>query len=128
MYHPVAPAIGQWYQDKEGHELFKVVAKSVSDDAIQIQYFSGDIAELDFDTWFELSVHSMPAPEDSSGPFELSKEELGYESENRISGGWTDPLAYLEPYKNDEPYDQYNKYDQYFDNFQVYHRFEKNNS
>jgi len=136
MRHPVIPTIDQWYKDRDGDELFKVVAKSLSNDYIEIQYFSGSIEELDFDTWFSLHLDTMPDPEDSSGPFELSQEDLGYDSEAKPHYPYFHPLAQLELYRSSESYDTdsfnkndtYDQYESYFENYQLYNRFQKNDS
>lgn len=129
MYHPIAPSVQRWYQDADKDEIFKVVAQNIDEDFIEIQYFSGEIAELDLETWFSLHLKTIPTPEDSSGPFELSQEELGYDSEGHSSQNRADLLSYLEPYQNYDVYDQYyryDKYDKYWDNFDRTHFFEDN--
>lgn len=66
------PVIGLWYLDIEHTEQFEIVAEE--EDSIEIQYFSGEIEELDMATWFSMRVVSIAAPKDWSGPFEVDKD------------------------------------------------------
>lgn len=126
MSRPIVPRIRKWYQDIDRNEIFRVVAHSSVNDYIQIQYFSGEISELDLDSWFSLHLEMIPPPEDSSGPFELSQEELGYSSEPKPPRYGSSPLSDLEAYdsySSDDNYDISEKYDKYFDKK---HFFENN--
>ncbi len=78
----VEPVIGQWYQDAE-QRRFEVVAQD--DDSIEIQYFDGDVAELDAETWNLLGVTPVAAPGDATGPYdELDMGELGFETDTGL--------------------------------------------
>lgn len=76
MRHCTVPYVGHWYQDREYHSAFNVVALDDSGQNVEIQYFSGEIEEVDIDSWYERSLESIAPPEDWSGPFELSAEDL----------------------------------------------------
>lgn len=69
------PDIGHWYQDGFKTSIFEVVALDIKG-GVEIQYFDGEIEELDLDSWYELELVEIPAPEDWSGPFEMVKEDL----------------------------------------------------
>lgn len=67
--------IGGWYQSPEG-ERFRVVADD--DDTIEIQYFNGDVEELEKDSWWELGLKTISTPDDWSGPFDdLVDDDFG---------------------------------------------------
>ena len=69
--------VGQWYQTNSG-ERFEVVAIDEEEATIEIQYFNGDVEELDLDAWAAISLQAIPAPEDWSGPFDdLERDDLG---------------------------------------------------
>ncbi|HRZ24959.1 MAG TPA: hypothetical protein P5284_04315 [Candidatus Contendobacter sp.] len=80
----VDPIIGNWYRNQETGNDFEVVALDEDAQTIEIQYFDGEVEELDLDAWYELAIESIEAPEDWSGPFdELESDDLGYdENEN----------------------------------------------
>jgi hypothetical protein len=76
----VDPIIGNWYRDQETGNDFEVVAIDEDAQTIEIQYFDGEVEELDLDAWYELPIEAIEAPEDWSGPFdELESDDLGYE-------------------------------------------------
>lgn len=74
----LSPVVGNWYKDNEDR-VFEVVSFDEEDRYIEIQYFEGEIDEMDLDGWESLSVESVAAPEDWSGPFDdLERDDLGY--------------------------------------------------
>lgn len=97
MRHHEHPDIGYWFKDQEYNNIFEVVASDELDDYVEIQYFAGEIEEIDLETWYELDLKPIPAPEDSSGPFELSREDLGYSDETIHPEDWSGPLTDIEP-------------------------------
>ncbi|CDH44919.1 MAG: hypothetical protein IPL59_19385 [Candidatus Competibacteraceae bacterium] len=78
----VDPIIGNWYRNQETGNDFEVVALDEDAQTIEIQYFDGELEDLDLDAWYELPIESIEAPEDWSGPFdEMESDDLGYEKE-----------------------------------------------
>jgi len=70
------PVVGLWYWDIDHAERFEIVATDPASGNIDIQYFSGEIDEVDEETWFAMRVVSIAAPQDWSGPFEINKDEF----------------------------------------------------
>lgn len=95
MRHHVQPNIGNWYKNIEDNSLFEVVASDFKDDYVEVQYFNGEIDEFDYDTWYNLELKNMPEPEDWSGPFELTKEDIDY-LESSHPDDWSDPISDLD--------------------------------
>ncbi len=85
-----SPRIGDWYKDKEFHDLFEVVASDEKEGYVAVQYFSGEIEEFDFDSWYQLNLEQIPPPEDCSGPFEASQEDFGYDDVISHNEDWSD--------------------------------------
>ncbi len=78
----VDPIIGNWYRNQETGNDFEVVAIDEDAQTIEIQYFDGELEELDLDSWYDLAIESIEAPEDWSGPYdEMEPDDLGYEEE-----------------------------------------------
>ncbi len=73
MNKPVIPQRGHWYKRQDLNALFEVVAIDDDDETIEIQYFNGEIEELDQASWKELSIASAAPPEDWSGALEVEK-------------------------------------------------------
>lgn len=68
--------IGDWYFTHEDDVRFEVVALDEESGTIDVQYFDGSIGEFDLETWREMDVSPCAAPEDSSGPYEMSFDEF----------------------------------------------------
>jgi hypothetical protein len=78
----VDPIIGNWYRNQETGNDFEVVALDEDAQTIEIQYFDGEVEELDLDAWYELPIDPIEAPEDWTGPFdEIEADDLGYEQD-----------------------------------------------
>jgi hypothetical protein len=61
------PVVGQWYENVEENEQFRVI--TVDEDAllVEIEYLDGDIEELDMDTWAEFDLEKIEQPEGWQG-------------------------------------------------------------
>ncbi len=78
----VDPIIGNWYRNEDTGNDFEVVALDEDAQTVEIQYFDGELEELDLDAWYELPLEAIETPEDWSGPFdELEPDDLGYDEE-----------------------------------------------
>jgi hypothetical protein len=78
----VDPIIGNWYRNQETGNDFEVVALDEDAQTVEIQYFDGELEDLDLDAWYELPIDPIEAPEDWSGPFdEMEADDLGYEED-----------------------------------------------
>lgn len=78
------PELQTWYQDTASARSFQIVAVDIENDAIDIQYFDGDITELDFASWVQSGFIPIQPPEDWSAPYdELDVDDLGYTDTDR---------------------------------------------
>ena len=74
------PIVGNWYKNLETRTQFEVVAIDEQSQTVEIQYFEGEVEELDMEAWRELELDSIEPPEDWSGAFDdLEKDDLGYD-------------------------------------------------
>lgn len=96
MRHHEKPIVGAWYQDLEFLSSFEVVASDDKDDCVEIQYFNGEIEEVDLETWYELDLSPIPAPDDWSGPYEMAKEDMGYTDDVLHPDDWSNPLEEID--------------------------------
>ena len=71
-YEPVA---GQWYENIDENESFRVVSVDEDSELIEIEYLDGDIEELDLDTWQELDLDKINQPEGWAGADEDPEAE-----------------------------------------------------
>lgn len=90
------PVVGNWYKCLGERETFEVVATDENSQTIEIQYFEGEVSELDLNIWYEMDIAEVPPPEDWSGPFDdLEKDDI--ETDRSASCvDWSDPLSHLD--------------------------------
>jgi predicted dehydrogenase len=69
------PVQGQWYEDLEENEIFRVLSVDPDEEIIEIQYENGDIEEIDLDTWHELDLERAEEPEGWASDEEEDAEE-----------------------------------------------------
>lgn len=70
-YEPVA---GQWYENIDENESFRVLSVDPDSELVEIEYLDGDIEEIDLDTWAEFDLDKIEQPEGWSAP-EAEDEE-----------------------------------------------------
>ena len=59
-YEPVA---GQWYENLEEEESFRVLSVDEDSELVEIEYLDGDIEEIDVETWHEMDLERIAEPE-----------------------------------------------------------------
>jgi hypothetical protein len=77
-YEPVA---GQWYENIDENESFRVLSVDEDSELIEIEYLDGDIEEIDLDTWQELDLDKIDQPEGWSGAEDEDDEDEDEEDE-----------------------------------------------
>jgi len=69
------PVKGQWYENLEEDDSFRVLSVDEDAELVEIEYLDGDIEELDLDTWHELDLERIPEPEGWAAQNEADDEE-----------------------------------------------------
>lgn len=88
------PEIGLWYRDIQ-NRLFEVVAID-NDDAIEVQYYDGDVTEYDKESWDLLCVNSVPEPGDGLGPYDEMLDDDNFSSEKLKTISWDNVLGEID--------------------------------
>jgi len=57
------PVVGQWYENLEEEESFRVLTVDEDSELVEIEYLDGDIEELDVESWHEMDLERIPQPE-----------------------------------------------------------------
>ena len=57
------PEPGQWYEDLDREEVFKVVSVDPDEIQVRIQWLDGEYEDLDLDEWNELDLELAEEPE-----------------------------------------------------------------
>ena len=76
------PVQGQWYEDLEENEVFRVLSVDPDEEIIEVQYENGDIEEMDLDTWHELDLERAQEPEGWASDDDKDEEEDEEEDED----------------------------------------------
>ena len=61
------PVVGQWYENIDESDSFRVLSVDEDAELIEIEYLDGDIEEVDVDTWAEFDLDKIEQPEGWSG-------------------------------------------------------------
>jgi predicted dehydrogenase len=69
------PVQGQWFEDLEENEVFRVLSVDPDEEIIEVQYENGDIEEMDLDTWHELDLERASEPEGWASDDDDDKKE-----------------------------------------------------
>jgi segregation and condensation protein B len=69
------PVKGQWYENVEEDETFRVLSVDEDSELVEIEYLDGDIEELDLDTWHEMDLERIEEPEGWSADDSEEEEE-----------------------------------------------------
>jgi len=74
----IIPVVGNWYQSADQLK-FEVIAWDEDEGAIEIQYFDGELDEVEFDIWSQMRVEKISPPGDWAGVYdELEWDDLDY--------------------------------------------------
>jgi len=69
------PIVFNWYQHLDKGQKFRVISVDDSSALVEIQYFDGDLDKIDMDEWQELDIEPIEAPEDWSGPVDITEQD-----------------------------------------------------
>src|SRR4051812_26710780 len=69
------PTAGQWYENLEEEESFRVLSVDEDSELIEIEYLDGDIEEIDIEAWHEMDLEMIAEPEGWSDADEDEDEE-----------------------------------------------------
>jgi hypothetical protein len=69
------PVPGQWYENLEEEESFRVLSVDEDSELLEIEYLDGDIEEIDLETWHEMDLERIQEPEGWSESDDEDTEE-----------------------------------------------------
>ena len=70
MSREYEPAVGQWYENIDENESFRVLSVDEDTELVELEYLDGDIEEIDLETWHELDLNKIDEPEGWTGSAE----------------------------------------------------------
>ncbi len=63
MSRDYEPTPGQWYENVEEEETFRVLTVDEDSELVEIEYLDGEIEEVDLETWHEVDLEKTDEPE-----------------------------------------------------------------
>src|SRR6201999_988561 len=69
------PVPGQWYENLEEEESFRVLSVDEDSELVEIEYLDGDIEEIDIEAWHEMDLEHTDEPEGWSDEDEEDEDE-----------------------------------------------------
>ena len=63
MSRDYEPVPGQWYENLEEEESFRVLSVDEDSELVEIEYLDGDIEEIDLEAWHEMDLEHTEEPE-----------------------------------------------------------------
>ena len=67
MTRDYEPVVGQWYENIDENDSFRVLSMDEDAELVEVEYLDGDIEEIDLDTWAEFNLEKIDQPEGWSG-------------------------------------------------------------
>lgn len=105
MSRDYEPAVGQWYENLEEEESFRVLSVDEDSELIEIEYLDGDIEEIDVETWHEMDLERIEEPEGWAGSTK-SEEDDEDEEEEEEDEDWDDDDDDLDEDEEEEDEDR----------------------
>ena len=84
------PVKGQWYENDDAEETFRVLSVDEDAELIEIEYLDGEIDELDIEEWHELDLELIAEPEGWSEDEDEDEDEEDEELDDEDDDDWDD--------------------------------------
>ena len=103
MSRDYEPVPGQWYENLEDEESFRVLTVDEDSELVEIEYLDGEIEEIDLETWHEMDLERIDEPE---GWAESDEDEDEDEEEEEEDEDDEDDWDEDEDDEDDEDWDE----------------------
>jgi hypothetical protein len=93
MSRDYEPAPGQWYENVEEEETFRVLTVDEDSELVEIEYLDGEIEEIDLETWHEMDLEKTTEPEgwaDRDDGDDDDEDDEDDEDEDEDDDDWDD--------------------------------------
>ena len=111
MSRDYEPVPGQWYENLEEEESFRVLTVDEDSELVEIEYLDGDIEEVDIEAWHEMDLEHTTEPEGWAASQEEKEEEEDDDDED--DDDWDDDEDEDDDDDLDEDEDDADDRDQY---------------
>jgi hypothetical protein len=97
------PVPGQWYENLEDEESFRVLKVDEDAELVEIEHLDGEIEEMDLETWHEMDLEEAEEPEGWAESEEEDEDEE--EEEDEDDEDWDDDDDEDDEDEDDEDWD-----------------------
>ena len=107
MAREYEPVVGQWYENIDDNESFRVLSVDADAELVEVEYLDGDIEEMDLDTWQELDLEMIDTPEgwsDEDGDEDEEEEDWDEDEDEEEDDDEDDDEDWDEDDEEDENY------------------------
>ncbi len=111
MSRDYEPEAGQWYEDLDREETFRVTTLDPDEGLVRIQWLDGEIEDLDLDEWNELDLELADEPEG----WVDDEDDEGDEDDEDLDEDWDDEDDEDDDWDEDEDEDYDDEDDEYRD-------------
>ena len=90
------PQPGQWYEDLDTEEVFKVLSVDPDEELVRIQWLDSEVEDIDLDDWNEMDLELADEPEgwvdddDEEEEEEEEEEDVEEEWDEEEDDDWDD--------------------------------------
>ncbi len=103
MSRDYEPVPGQWYENLEDEESFRVLKVDEDAELVEIEHLDGEIEEMDLETWHEMDLEEAEEPEGWAESEEEDEDEE--EEEDEDDEDWDDDDDEDDEDEDDEDWD-----------------------
>ena len=109
MSRDYEPVPGQWYENLEEEESFRVLSVDEDSELLEIEYLDGDIEEIDLESWHEMDLERIQEPEgwSESDDEDTEEEDEDWDEEDEEDEDDDDDWDEDEEDEGDEERDEY---------------------
>ncbi|HTT04440.1 MAG TPA: DUF6763 family protein [Steroidobacteraceae bacterium] len=108
MAREYEPVVGQWYENVDESDSFRVLSIDEDAELIEIEYLDGDIEEIDLETWRELDLDKIEEPEG----WAASREEEEEDDDEDLDEDWDEDEDEDEDDEDDDEDDEDEDWDE----------------
>lgn len=102
MSRDYEPVPGQWYENLEDEESFRVLTVDEDSELVEIEYLDGEIEEIDLETWHEMDLEQTDEPEGWAESDDEDEDEEEEEEDDEDEDDWDED----EDDEDDEDWDE----------------------
>ena len=113
MSRDYEPVPGQWYENLEDEESFRVLTVDEDSELVEIEYLDGEIEEIDLETWHEMDLEQTQEPEGWAESEEDEEEDEEEEEEDEEDEDEDDDWDEDEDDDDEDDEDEADERDQY---------------